>query len=88
MTHSFAHCTLFYSSVGINCFGPSPKAAMMEGSKTFSKDFMKKHNIPTAAYENFTDYEKAKAYVESVNHPVVLKVKDKKGREYNDAPLL
>ncbi|ORY98221.1 phosphoribosylglycinamide synthetase [Syncephalastrum racemosum] len=62
-----------FKKVGINCFGPSPKAAMMEGSKTFSKDFMKKHNIPTAAYENFTDYEKAKAYVESINHPVVLK---------------
>lgn len=37
--------------VGIPCFGPSPKAAQMEGSKAFSKDFMKKHNIPTAAYE-------------------------------------
>lgn len=59
--------------VGIPCFGPSPKAAMMEGSKTFAKDFMKRHNIPTAAYENFTDFEKAKAYVESVDHPVVLK---------------
>lgn len=46
---------------------------MMEGSKTFSKDFMKKHNIPTAAYENFTDYAKAKAYLESINHRVVLK---------------
>ncbi|SAM06731.1 hypothetical protein [Absidia glauca] len=62
-----------FKKVGIPCFGPSQKAALMEGSKTFSKDFMKKHNIPTAAYENFTDYEKAKAYVESVNHQVVLK---------------
>lgn len=62
-----------FKKVGIPCFGPSPKAAQMEGSKAFSKDFMKKHNIPTAAYENFTDYEKAKAYVESVNHKVVLK---------------
>ncbi|KAL1928652.1 hypothetical protein VTP01DRAFT_2438 [Rhizomucor pusillus] len=62
-----------FKKVGIPCFGPSPKAAMMEGSKTFSKDFMKKHNIPTAAYENFTDYEKAKAYLESVDHRVVLK---------------
>lgn len=62
-----------FQVVGIPCFGPSPKAAMMEGSKTFSKDFMKKHNIPTAAYENFTDYAKAKAYLESINHRVVLK---------------
>ncbi|CDH54584.1 aminoimidazole ribonucleotide synthetase [Lichtheimia corymbifera JMRC:FSU:9682] len=62
-----------FKKIGIPCFGPSPKAAMMEGSKTFSKDFMKKHNIPTAAYENFTDYAKAKAYLESINHRVVLK---------------
>ncbi|KAI8085156.1 phosphoribosylglycinamide synthetase [Halteromyces radiatus] len=62
-----------FKKVGIACFGPSKKAALMEGSKTFSKDFMKKHNIPTAAYENFTDYEKAKAYVQSVDHQVVLK---------------
>ncbi|KAI9495416.1 phosphoribosylglycinamide synthetase [Zychaea mexicana] len=62
-----------FKKIGVPCFGPSPKAAMMEGSKTFSKDFMKKHNIPTAAYENFTDYEKAKAYIESVDHNVVLK---------------
>ncbi|RCH82000.1 Bifunctional purine biosynthetic protein ade1, partial [Rhizopus azygosporus] len=62
-----------FKKVGIPCFGPSPKAAQMEGSKAFSKDFMKKHNIPTAAYENFTDYEKAKKYIESVDHKVVLK---------------
>ncbi|KAI8074677.1 phosphoribosylglycinamide synthetase [Gongronella butleri] len=62
-----------FKKVGIACFGPSPKAAEMEGSKTFSKDFMKKHRIPTAAYENFTDVEAAKAYVQSVSHNVVLK---------------
>ncbi|KAI7892970.1 phosphoribosylglycinamide synthetase [Mucor mucedo] len=62
-----------FKKVGIPCFGPSPKAAQMEGSKAFSKDFMKKHRIPTAAYENFTDYEKAKAYIQSVNHKLVLK---------------
>ncbi|KAI8640835.1 phosphoribosylglycinamide synthetase [Parasitella parasitica] len=62
-----------FKKVGIPCFGPSPKAAQMEGSKAFSKDFMKKHNIPTAAYENFTDIEKAKAYIESVDYKVVLK---------------
>lgn len=63
----------FFSNVGIPCFGPSMEAARMEGSKTFSKDFMKKHNIPTAAYENFSDYEKAKVYVDSVDHDLVIK---------------
>lgn len=63
----------FFTNVGIPCFGPSMAAARMEGSKTFSKDFMKKHNIPTAAYENFSDYEQAKAYVDSVNHDIVIK---------------
>src|SRR5690349_12213054 len=45
----------------------------MEGSKTFSKDFMKKHNIPTAAYENFTDATKAKEYIQKADFNVVLK---------------
>lgn len=45
----------------------------MEGSKTFSKDFMKRHNIPTAAYENFSDYEVARKYLDSVLHNVVIK---------------
>ncbi|ROW15033.1 hypothetical protein VPNG_03351 [Cytospora leucostoma] len=63
----------FFSNVGIPCFGPAQEAARLEGSKTFSKDFMKKHGIPTAAYENFSDYEKAKAYVDSVDHDLVIK---------------
>jgi phosphoribosylamine--glycine ligase/phosphoribosylformylglycinamidine cyclo-ligase len=63
----------FFKAVGIRCYGPSKKAARMEGSKAFSKDFMKRHNIPTAAYENFTDYEDAKKYLDSINHNVVLK---------------
>ncbi|KKZ68644.1 bifunctional purine biosynthetic protein Ade1 [[Emmonsia] crescens] len=62
-----------FQSVGIRCFGPSPAAARMEGSKTFSKDFMKRHNIPTAAYENFSDYAAASKYLDSVNHDVVIK---------------
>lgn len=62
-----------FTKVGIPVFGPSAKAAVMEGSKTFSKDFMAKHNIPTAAFENFTDYEKARAYIDSVDHNVVIK---------------
>ena len=63
----------FDSPAGIRCYGPSKSAARMEGSKTFSKDFMKKFNIPTAAYENFSRYEDAKKYLESINHNVVIK---------------
>lgn len=63
----------YFRAVGIRCFGPSKSAARMEGSKTFSKDFMKRHNIPTAAYENFSNYEDARKYLDSINHNVVLK---------------
>lgn len=63
----------FDKHAGIRCFGPSETAARMEGSKTFSKDFMKKHNIPTAAYENFSDYEAAKKYLDAISHNVVIK---------------
>ncbi|CAN8097480.1 unnamed protein product [Discula destructiva] len=63
----------FFTNVGIPVFGPSMAAARMEGSKTFSKDFMKKHGIPTAAYENFSSYEDAKKYVDTVDHDVVIK---------------
>lgn len=62
-----------FKKVGIPCFGPSTEAARLEGSKSFSKDFMKKHQIPTAAYETFTDFEKAKAYVESFPGQLVIK---------------
>ncbi|KAF2205585.1 phosphoribosylamine--glycine ligase [Delitschia confertaspora ATCC 74209] len=57
----------------IKCFGPSQAAARMEGSKTFSKDFMAQHNIPTAAYQNFTSYDEATRYIDTVSHPVVIK---------------
>lgn len=63
----------YFKAVGIRCYGPSKLAARMEGSKTFSKDFMKKYNIPTAAYENFSSYEEAKKYLDSIDHNVVLK---------------
>lgn len=63
----------YFRDVGIRCYGPSKSAARMEGSKRFSKDFMKRHAIPTAAYESFTDYETAKKYLDSINHNVVLK---------------
>lgn len=49
---------------GIKCFAPSREAAQIEGSKAFSKDFMARHKIPTAAYANFTDILKAKLYIE------------------------
>ncbi|MCR5720422.1 MAG: phosphoribosylamine--glycine ligase, partial [Lachnospiraceae bacterium] len=59
---------------GIRTFGPRKNAAILEGSKAFSKDLMKKYNIPTAGYENFTDPEKAKEYIEnSEKFPLVLK---------------
>ena len=63
----------YFRTVGIRCFGPSKLAARMEGSKTFSKDFMKRHNIPTAAYENFSNYEDAQKYLDSIDHNVVIK---------------
>ncbi|KAG0638189.1 phosphoribosylglycinamide synthetase [Tuber brumale] len=63
----------YFRKVGIPCFGPSKEAARMEGSKAFSKDFMRRHNIPTAEYRNFTVYEEAKAYLEKVDHSVVIK---------------
>ncbi|KAH3684074.1 hypothetical protein WICPIJ_004949 [Wickerhamomyces pijperi] len=62
-----------FKQVGIPVFGPSKKAAEMEGSKAASKDFMAKHNIPTAAFENFTSYEEAVKYIESIDHNVVIK---------------
>lgn len=57
----------------IKAFGPRKSAARMEGSKAFSKDFMKSHDIPTAAYENFSHYGEAKEYLDSVQHNVVIK---------------
>ncbi|CEP62974.1 bifunctional aminoimidazole ribotide synthase/glycinamide ribotide synthase LALA0_S06e08152g [Lachancea lanzarotensis] len=62
-----------FQKVGIPVFGPSAKAALFEGSKTFSKDFMAKHNIPTARYANFSDYESAKSYLEKIDYRIVLK---------------
>ena len=58
---------------GFRTFGPRKNAAILEGSKAFSKDLMKKYNIPTAAYETFDDAEKALKYLETVDMPIVLK---------------
>ena len=61
------------SAVGIPCFGPNKAAAIIEGSKVFSKNLMKKYGIPTAAYETFTDAEAACAYLDNVEAPIVVK---------------
>lgn len=58
---------------GIKTFGPDRRAAIIEGSKAFSKDLMKKYNIPTAAYETFSEAEEALRYVENCPVPVVVK---------------
>ena len=61
------------SKLGIPCFGPEKKAAIIEGSKVFSKNLMKKYGIPTAQYEVFDDAEKALAYLETAPIPTVIK---------------
>ncbi|KYK56641.1 bifunctional purine biosynthetic protein Ade1 [Drechmeria coniospora] len=63
----------FFRKAGIPCFGPSKEAARLEGSKTYSKDFMNKYNIPTAAFGNFSDYDEAVRYLDGVDHDVVVK---------------
>lgn len=60
-------------TAGLRAFGPNKKAAVLEGSKAFSKDLMKKYHIPTAAYETFDDPQKALAYLETAPMPIVLK---------------
>ena len=61
------------SEAGIKVFGPSAKAAQLEGSKGFTKDLCRRHNIPTAAYEDFTDTAKAEAYIRAQGAPIVVK---------------
>ena len=62
-----------FEKEGLRVFGPRANAAIIEGSKAFSKDLMKKYDIPTAAYENFTSPEDAIAYLETAKMPIVLK---------------
>ena len=62
-----------FEKEGLRVFGPRKNAAILEGSKAFSKDLMKKYKIPTAAYENFTDPVSAIAYLEQAKFPIVLK---------------
>ena len=62
-----------FQANGLKCFGPSKAAAQLEGSKAFTKDFLARHNIPTAAYGNFTDMDEALAYVREQGAPIVIK---------------
>lgn len=62
-----------FEAEGLRVFGPRRNAAILEGSKAFSKDLMKKYSIPTAAYETFTSAEEAKKYLETSEYPIVLK---------------
>lgn len=62
-----------FQDAGLACFGPNKAAAKLEGSKAFSKELMKKYGIPTAAFDTFTDVEKAKAFVDEIGVPCVVK---------------
>ncbi|WP_212935137.1 phosphoribosylamine--glycine ligase [Bacillus hominis] len=62
-----------FKEEGLRVFGPNKAAAVIEGSKAFTKELMKKYNIPTAAYETFTDYEEAVKYIQKVGAPIVIK---------------
>jgi phosphoribosylamine---glycine ligase len=62
-----------FEAEGLVIFGPRKEAAIIEGSKSFAKELMKKYHIPTAEYETFTDFPKAKAYIESIGAPIVIK---------------
>ncbi len=62
-----------FKAAGLNCFGPDKDAAQLEGSKAFSKDFLAKHNIPTATYDVFTEIAPAHAYLDKVGAPIVIK---------------
>ena len=62
-----------FTAAGLPCFGPTQAAAQLEGSKAFSKDFMRRHNIPTAAYASFTDVTDATKYIQEHGAPIVVK---------------
>ncbi|MCR4301142.1 MAG: phosphoribosylamine--glycine ligase [Sulfuricaulis sp.] len=62
-----------FRATGLRCFGPTQDAAQLEGSKAFTKDFLARHKIPTAAYGNFTDVAAAEAYIRTVGAPIVVK---------------
>ncbi len=62
-----------FSAAGIRCFGPSRAAAQIEASKVFAKDFMARHHIPTARYAAFDQFDDARAHIEKVDYPIVIK---------------
>jgi phosphoribosylamine--glycine ligase len=62
-----------FTKAGVKCFGPTAGAAQLEGSKAFTKDFLARHNIPTADYGNFTDIDQALAYLQEKGAPIVIK---------------
>lgn len=62
-----------FETAGLRCFGPSKEAAQLEASKSFTKDFLARHNIPTAAYEVFTEIPAATAYIKTQGAPIVIK---------------
>ena len=62
-----------FTDAGLRCFGPTKGAAQLEGSKAFTKDFLARHNIPTAAYGNFTNVDDAVAYIKKAGAPIVVK---------------
>lgn len=62
-----------FQKAGLTIFGPTQGAAQLEGSKAFTKDFLARHKIPTAAYQNFTEIEPALAYLDKVGAPIVIK---------------
>ena len=62
-----------FTTAGLRCFGPTQAAAQLEGSKRFTKEFLARHNIPTAEYASFTDLEQAKSYIRSKSIPIVVK---------------
>ena len=62
-----------FTNAGLRCFGPGAGAAQLEGSKTFCKDFLARHAIPTAAYASFTDVDEAIAYIHAQGAPIVVK---------------
>jgi len=62
-----------FQAAGLRCFGPSKGAAQLEGSKSFTKDFLARHNIPTGAYQTFTDQQEALAYLRQQGAPIVVK---------------
>ena len=62
-----------FEQLGLPCFGPSAAAAQLEGSKAFTKDFLARHGIPTAAYQNFSDLDAAVAYIREQGAPIVIK---------------